>query len=77
MNRYTIAQVARLVGRTPKTLRRWEASGRILHSSKIDPTTKARIYTDADVAAIKATIPDEIDNPRRVSSSVHGQTDVS
>lgn len=51
-NRYTLTQVARLTSVSVSTLMRWEQRGWIAAPLKRAPRTNARIYTDADIAAI-------------------------
>ena len=52
MNLYTIGQVARLVGRSIETIRRWESRLWIPKPHRRDPITNNRLYTDADVESI-------------------------
>lgn len=42
---YAISVVARAVGRSPSTLRRWEREGRIKPASGRDALTKERLYS--------------------------------
>ena len=55
MNTYKIGQFAKLVRRTPATIRRWEAEGKI--ASKRLPSDH-RYYDDADLQAVLGVKPE-------------------
>jgi len=45
---YTISEVARAIGRSPGTLRRWERLGLVSPASQRDRLTKTRLYSESE-----------------------------
>ncbi len=67
-NQYTISDVAPVVGLGPWTLRRLESQGRI-PSPQRDPLSGRRIYTDNDVAQLRAALAHLIDERTMATSA--------
>lgn len=51
----TIAEAARVIGRTPDTLRRWERAGRISRVRR-DQISGARIYSADDLQQLRQIV---------------------
>jgi DNA-binding transcriptional MerR regulator len=52
---YTIGDVSRAINRTPRTIRYWEASGRIPPAPR-DGTTGRRLWTEAHVRELQLMV---------------------